>query len=362
MINRLRSTAIFQNGERRTKPIRYFFCKFLNDWSLDFAAMLAYNLLIALLPIAVALFGILGLVLKNYPDRQQEIKNQIINSFSTDNITRSGIEQVVNLAFNQLSKDAGLILAIGIIFALFGSSRLFITIDKCMTIIYRLPERAFLKQNIIAFGMLFLFIIIFPIMLTASSAPTVLLSIIPGGGGRFGTFLGGMVFSLLVAFIFFEFIYWIVPNKKMSFRVTWCGALVASCTLEIFILLFPLYVTKFMDNYAGQIGFAVILLLFFYYFATILILGAQINAFFFEHYKPLVDGLGTYVSQMYDEHGIGDVHRPLCEDETDIQDSPMSARTTTTNPNQSSHRNVWLNKLWPSRIHSSTEQDRERIA
>jgi uncharacterized BrkB/YihY/UPF0761 family membrane protein len=94
MINGLRSSSVFRNGQRRTKPVRHFFRKFLNDWSMDFSAMLAYNLLIALLPIAVALFGILGLVLKNYPDTQQEIKNKIINSFSVDNTTRSGIEQV----------------------------------------------------------------------------------------------------------------------------------------------------------------------------------------------------------------------------------------------------------------------------
>jgi uncharacterized BrkB/YihY/UPF0761 family membrane protein len=94
MINSIRSSPIFRGGQRRTKPVRHFFRKFLNDWSMDFSAMLAYNLLIALLPIAVALFGILGLVLKNYPDTQQEIKNKIINSFSVDNTTRSGIEQV----------------------------------------------------------------------------------------------------------------------------------------------------------------------------------------------------------------------------------------------------------------------------
>jgi uncharacterized BrkB/YihY/UPF0761 family membrane protein len=143
-------------------------------------------------------------------------------------------------------------LAIGIIFALFGSSRLFIAIDKCMTIIYRLPERPFLKQNLLAFGMLFLFITIIPIMLAASSAPSALLSIIPGGGGRFGTFLAGTVFSLATGFVFFESIYWFVPNKKMSFKVTWCGALVAACTLELFIILFPLYVRRFMGNYAGK--------------------------------------------------------------------------------------------------------------
>jgi uncharacterized BrkB/YihY/UPF0761 family membrane protein len=89
-------------------------------------------------------------------------------------------------------------------------------------------------------------------MLAASSAPSVLLSIIPGGGGRFGTFIAGILFSLLVAFILFESIYWLVPNKKMSFKVTWCGALVAACTLELFIILFPLYVRRFMGNYAGK--------------------------------------------------------------------------------------------------------------
>jgi hypothetical protein len=96
----------------------------------------------------------------------------------------------------------------------------------------------------------------------------------------------------------------------------------------------------------------VILLLFFYYFATILILGAQINAYFFEHYKPLSEGLGTYLSQMYGEHGTGDPHRPLCETDSDIQQSPMARSTTA---DSSGQRNIWLNKLWPSRIATSPE-------
>lgn len=158
----------------------------------------------------------------------------------------------MNLAFNQLSSDAGWILALGVIFALFGSSRLFVAIDQCMTIIYRLPERTLLRQNVLAFGMLFLFITLIPLMLTMSSAPSVLLSVIPGGGGQFGTFLGGMIVSFAIAFVLFESIYWLIPNKRMSFRTTWCGALVAAGTLEVFLILFPLYVTKFMDNYAGK--------------------------------------------------------------------------------------------------------------
>ncbi len=94
MINGIRSSALFRGGQRRTKPVRHFFRKFLNDWSLDFSTMLAYNLLIALLPIAVALFGILGLVLKNHPDIRQKIKDEIINATGFDNTTQQGIKQV----------------------------------------------------------------------------------------------------------------------------------------------------------------------------------------------------------------------------------------------------------------------------
>jgi membrane protein len=157
-------------------------------------------------------------------------------------------------------------LAIGIIFAMFGSSRLFIAIDKCMTIIYRLPERTFLRQNLLAFGMLFVFILIIPIMLAASSAPSFLISLISNGGGRFGAFIAGILVSTFVAFVLFEIMYWLIPNKKMSFKVTWCGALVAAFTLEIFIILFPLYVRRFMGNYAGKsiIGKAFLINIFLY--------------------------------------------------------------------------------------------------
>ena len=59
------------------------------------------------------------------------------------------------------------------------------------------------------------------------------------------------IFSLLTAFVFFETIYWFVPNKKMSLKTTWCGSLVAAVTMELFIILFPLYARNFMGNYAG---------------------------------------------------------------------------------------------------------------
>ena len=91
----------------------------------------------------------------------------------------------------------------------------------------------------------------------------------------------------------------IVPNQKIDLIKSWQGALVSALALELFItLVFPFYVTNFMGNYAGQAGLAVILLIFFYYFATILMLGAEVNAYFFEKVRPLPNDLATFVSTM----------------------------------------------------------------
>lgn len=94
MINDIRSSSLFRGGQRRTKPARRFLRKFLNDWSMDFSAMLAYNLLIALLPIAIALFGILGLFLQNHPQAEKRIIETITNATAFDNTTRQGVQQV----------------------------------------------------------------------------------------------------------------------------------------------------------------------------------------------------------------------------------------------------------------------------
>jgi hypothetical protein len=42
----------------------------------------------------VTLFAVLGLILPNYPDVQQEVKHKIISSFPADNTTQAGVKEV----------------------------------------------------------------------------------------------------------------------------------------------------------------------------------------------------------------------------------------------------------------------------
>ncbi len=47
-----------------------------------------------------------------------------------------------------------------------------------------------------------------------------------------------------------------------------------------------------MTNYVGNLGFIIVVLLLFYILGLIFVIGAQINAYFFEDIQPLPAGLG----------------------------------------------------------------------
>ncbi|CAF1183635.1 unnamed protein product [Adineta ricciae] len=274
-----------------------FIKKILNDRTLGFGSLLAYTFVIALLPLFTAALGIFGLVLSSNPSAQQSIVDSLADSGS-DNTTKTAIRQVANLAANNLGDNGGGILAIGIIFALWGGSRLFVAIDETFTIFYRTEDRSFLKKNLIAIGMLILFILLIILIIVASAVPSFLINTLPNNGGaQFGIFIAGIVISITILFILFFVIYFVLPNKKMLLKQTWCGALIAAILLDIFLILFPLYVRRFMGSFIGLIGFVVILITFFYYFSIVLLLGAQVNAYFFERIQPLPDGLGTFLHE-----------------------------------------------------------------
>lgn len=271
--------------------------KFLNDWSLGFGSLLAYSFVIALLPLIIAALGILGLVLKESPGAKDSIIDAVAKTLP-DNKTQNAVRDVADLAANNLEGDAGAIFAIGIIFALWGGSRLFVAIEQVFTIIHRTTQRSFIKQNLIAIAMLLLFIFLMIIMFIVGGAPSFAINALPNkNGAQFGIFIAGIVISVFVAFIFFMFLYKIVPNRKMATKDIWCGALIAGILLDLFVILFPLYIRRFMGSFLGLLGFAIILITFFYYFSLILIIGAQINAYFFQRIQPLPEGLGTFLTQ-----------------------------------------------------------------
>jgi membrane protein len=297
-------TPAVQTAQKNVKPIAEFFTKFSNDWVMNLAAALAYNLMMAIFPIVLALLAIFGTIVGTLdPQATTSLINSIKSAFPAQ--TSASIVSIINASQSQLTRATGILWVIAIILALFNGSRLFILIEGCFDIIYHVRPRAPIPQNVMAFVMLLLFIILLPIMVAAASGPAIAFSIlqktplgaIPGAGLFFNA--GGIIGALLAAYIFFQVIYIVVPNQKISFHNSWLGAVVATVLLELYLILFPLYVERFLlSGPIAAVGSLIILLIFFYYFAVILLLGAEVNASFAEGVRSTPSDLVTMVHTM----------------------------------------------------------------
>jgi len=318
------ATGALQAVQKDTRPLREFITKFNNDWSMNLSAALAYNLLMAIFPIALAILAILGLVLGSLsPTEYSTLQGQILTALPI-----SMPPSTVQSLTKQLANASSILGIIAVVLALFNGSRLFILMEGIFGIIYHVRQRTVIKQNLMAFGMLILFIVLIPIMAFASALPAVVLSILPGNSVI--AFLGGILGVFIASYILFQAIYIVVPNQHISFRNSWLGALVAAIALDIYLTLFPLYVQHFLSSGpAASLGTAIFLLIFFYYFAVILLLGAQVNAFFAEGIKATPVDLVSLVH-------ITTSHLPKTEEDKEQQaaashkDAPIGTTATKT--------------------------------
>src|SRR5579883_2059084 len=258
------------------KTFGEFWLKFLNDWTLNFASGLSYNLLMALFPVVIALGAVVGFISGNLsPQHQQDLVNRLGAVFPAV-LGPADLKPALVI----LNKDAGLLGIFAIVLALYSGSRLFVAMENYFAVIYHTPTRPYLRQNLMALVMLLIFILLIPLMLFASSI------------GLSG-FLVGFIASLLL----FQAMYMVVPNQHISLRNSWRGTLVASVALQVYVALFPLYIRSFLGSYTGNTGFAIILLLFFYYFALIILIGAEVNAFYAEDVRARPRSIADMVHQ-----------------------------------------------------------------
>ena len=307
-IGQVNTTKLADKAQKGLTSLQGFLNKFNNDWSMVFAGSLAYSLLTAIVPILLTILAVLGFMLG--PGTIDYVTNHLTSG--GNKLLNQAVTEQLKLVLTQLNHEAGILALIAIITAIFGGSRLFLGLEGCLDIIYRVRPRKVIRQNVMSILMMILFIILVPIMIFAATLPGIIQSFIASNAvfkqiplvngianNALTIWLAGFAGGLLAAFLLFWTIYIIIPNQKIKLGRSWQGALVSALALELFMtIVFPLYVTHFMWSYAGQAGLVVILLVFFYYFAVILMLGAEVNAYFFEKVQPLPNDLATFVSTM----------------------------------------------------------------
>jgi membrane protein len=287
---------IVKTGVKGFNSIMGFIDKFNYDWVLSLASGLAFNLMVAIIPFIIAILALAGFIFGGLNPSIQEQLIQHIQQIFPPPIPS---QQIIGLALNTLNQDAGVLGIIAIVMAIIGGSGLFVAMEGQFDIIYQIRTRDIIRQYMMAFGMLLVFVILAPFMLFANSIPGVLHSfaqktslsqtqIVSSG---FGFDLLTIFCGFLASWILIEVIYLVVPNQHISFRESWFGALLAAIATQAYLQLFPWYATHFLGSYTGTVGFAIIFIFFFYFFAVILLGGAEINAFYAQGKRALPENM-----------------------------------------------------------------------
>ncbi len=283
-----------RTATRSAGSMKDFAKKIQNDWSVHLAQALAFSLLTALVPIAVLLLGIFGVFLGSLDkSASNKLVGNISNALKGSPLSS---QDVITSALHRLTSSSGLLIFVAVVVAIIFGSRLFTLMEMCFDVIYRLQPRSFMQKNLIAIVMLILFVIFTPVLVLASTVPGIILSILQNtaiGDNNAVTSIFGVLSSLIVSFLLFEVFYVFIPNRAENaqsimhrFGTSWKGALVAAVVLELMLLFFPAYIRLFTKGYVGQIGLILAVVAFFYLFALIILLGAEVNAFFEEKVRP----------------------------------------------------------------------------
>src|SRR6266700_3764879 len=277
--------------EKDIKPLEKLFIKCKEDWIHHLAQALAFSLLTILVPITVLLLVTFGAISWWLDAPTQHMLTMRLENIMPAPFSAPATE-MFSKAFNAYSHASILAEFIIVALAILFGSFFFSLLELCFDVIYHLQPRPMLRRHIVAIGMLFLFIALTSILIVASVAPTIFLT---------------LLFPVQVSSIHnsvFQAIYVMVPHRHITFRTlghhigkSWRGALVSTAVMQLFLVLFPIYATLFMNNYIGEVGFVLILLLFFYIFMLILLLGAEINAFFAEGIRVPQSDLITEASK-----------------------------------------------------------------
>lgn len=261
------------------KKATSFWTKISEDWVMNFSGMLAYNYLTAIAPILLALLAIAGIVLGTLSPATY---NSFVQGLASHFPAGQG-SSLVNATLSALRKEAGILLVIAILAAVYSGSRLFVALENVFSVIFRVDVRPFLKQNLVAILMMLLFVVLAPLTFFAASLPGAVLSfVLPSGiqSNAVVLTIEGVIGGVVIGFVLFAAMYYVVPNRKMTWKMTWPGALTASLLLNLYEILFPIYRGLFLKNagYGSVAGLAVVILIFLYYVGFITLLGAEINA------------------------------------------------------------------------------------
>jgi membrane protein len=246
------------------------------------AAMVAYNLMLAVFPFTLLVLFIGGQVLKIH-GVETSVLTDLQRLFPN---TESGtLEDVLGRIENNTA-TIGIAAFAGSIWI--GAS-FWGAMDTAFCRIYHVPCRGWVEQKRFSFAMLGVVLIFIALSIFVPTLESTLVSStdnLPFGLSGIEILdkillLGA---ALLITFLICSVIYWAVPKAPVPWRAIWPGALFVTIGAGIANWLFPLYLTNVssLSRFGSTLGFVLIALLWFYLLSLGIMAGAVINSLRFE--------------------------------------------------------------------------------
>jgi membrane protein len=253
--------------------------KFLEDQAPNWAALIAWNALFAMFPIIIFASSLLGFALRTFGEANDAVYRTIFSIIPGDPKQQA---ELFNAVYG-VKSQSGVLFIVGLVGLLWGGSALFGAIEQAFAVIYHTKPRDFIRQRLIAFGMVLLFTVLVGIAV-ATSAILPALKHIPNMPSFLYSGAAAFILQVLVGitagFLLFGSMYYVIPNRKQEFRKVIPGALVAGVLFELVTLVFPLYLSlnKGINQYGATFGLFFVLMTFFFFLGLITMIGVEVNS------------------------------------------------------------------------------------
>jgi YihY family inner membrane protein len=270
------------------RALARFWRKAYEDNLTGMAAMVAYNLMLSVFPLALVGLFVAGRILSS-EDVEASVVQDLERLFpdATESTLLDGLRRV-----RESSTTVGIV---ALVAAVWFSASFWGALDTAFCRIYHRECRSWVRQKAFGLGMLTVVLLFF---VASVSIPALQGFVIRGtedlplGLGEVHelvyaiTLIGG----LLLLFGILCLVYWRVPRGPIPWRCVWPGAVGALLAMAVVDYAFPLYLANVTSLRIGtSFVFVLIVLVWFYVLSLILLAGAVVNELRFEGRPPAQD-------------------------------------------------------------------------
>ena len=240
--------------------------------------MLAYTMLIGMLPVALLTLFVAGNILSSHVIMQSVLADlRSVFPGARENTLNSLLHQVQNS-----TTSTGLL---ALVASLWLAASFWGALDTSFGRIYGCPTRPWLAQKrfgLVMVGVVFLFMICTVAVPTVQSILKAGAEVLPLDLKRIDAVIYVLSLGVTLALLFLclVVIYSRVPNRPIPWAAVYPGALAATIAIAIVAFAFPLYLTSIstIDRFGTTIVFVLIVLGWFYVLALVILSGAVMNA------------------------------------------------------------------------------------